>query len=83
MNSKDYILKHDFGYCREPELENLIKLELRNFEDVKFYVEWSIREFFAAKISKDNVIQFSNSKNKTQVLIERLWLWQMKKSKKC
>ena len=30
MNSKEYVLNHDFGYGREPELENLIKLKLRN-----------------------------------------------------
>ena len=38
MNNKEYVLNHDFGYGREPELDELIKLELRNIEDVKVYV---------------------------------------------
>ena len=38
MNSKEYVLNHDFGYGREPELKELNKLELRNIEDVKVYV---------------------------------------------
>ena len=38
MDSKDYVLNHDFGYGREPELDVLFKLELRNLEDVKVYV---------------------------------------------
>ena len=39
MDSKEYVSSHDFGYGREPELDKLIKLELRNIDDVKFYEE--------------------------------------------
>lgn len=38
MDSKEYVSNHDFGYGREPELDVLFKLELRNLEDVKVYV---------------------------------------------
>jgi len=38
MDSNEYVLKHDFGYGREPELKELNKLELKNIEDVKVYV---------------------------------------------
>ena len=38
MESEEYVSSHDFGYGREPELDKLIKLELRNIDDVKFYV---------------------------------------------
>lgn len=46
MNSEEYVLGHDFGYGREPELDELIKLELRNLEDVKVYVLDSIQNAF-------------------------------------
>ena len=46
MDSKDYVLNHDFGYCREPELDVLFKLELRNLEDVKVYVLDSINNAY-------------------------------------
>ena len=72
MDSKQYVLEHDFGYCREPELENLIKLKLRNFEDVKVYVEWTIREAFAATVTKNTVIKFYSDKTKAQILIEEI-----------
>ena len=38
MDCKNYVLKHDFGYGREPELTKLMKLELRNKEDLKVYI---------------------------------------------
>jgi len=37
MNN-DYVLKHDFGYGREEELEELNRLKLRNINDVETYV---------------------------------------------
>ena len=46
MDSKDYVLNHDFGYGREPELDELIKLELRNIEDVKVYVADALENAF-------------------------------------
>ena len=72
MTSKDYVLKHDFGYGREPELENLIKLELRNYEDIKVYVEWTIREVFSADVDSNNIITFWEDKTKAQITIEKI-----------
>jgi len=46
MNSKEYVLNHDFGYGREPELDELIKLELRSIEDVKVYVADALENAF-------------------------------------
>ena len=46
MDSKDYVLNHDFGYGREPELDDLFKLKLRNLEDVKVYVLDSIQNAY-------------------------------------
>lgn len=46
MDSKDYVLNHDFGYGREPELDELFKLELRNIEDVKVYVLDAIKNAY-------------------------------------
>ena len=34
----NYVLKHDFGYGREEELEELNRLKLRNIKDVETYV---------------------------------------------
>ena len=72
MKSSDYVLKHNFGYGQEPEVPNekLNKLKLRNYEDVKFYVGWSLREIFHAKITKFNIVKFYDSKIKTKVVIE-------------
>ena len=60
MDSKEYVLNHDFGYGREPELDELIKLELRNIEDVKVYIADALENAF---------IDF----NKIQVEISELW----------
>ena len=46
MDSKEYVLNHDFGYGREPELDELFKLELRNLEDVKLYVFDAIKNAY-------------------------------------
>ncbi|MBE5755478.1 MAG: hypothetical protein E7341_02200 [Clostridiales bacterium] len=46
MDSKDYVRNHDFGYGREPELDVLFKLELRNVEDVKIYVLDAIKNAY-------------------------------------
>ena len=72
MDSVDYVLNHNFGYGREPEIENLIKLDLRNFEDVKAYIEWTIREVFSADVDKQNIVCFWNNNKKVQVIIEKL-----------
>ena len=39
MNSKEYVLNHDFGYGRVPETKIINKLNLRNIEDLKIYVD--------------------------------------------
>lgn len=70
MDNKDYVLKHDFGYGREPELEELYKLELRNFKDLKVYVYNIISTQFVASV-KGNQINFKDGM-KTKVFIERI-----------
>ena len=70
MDSKNYVLKHDFGYGREPELEELLKLKLRNFEDLKIYVDNIISTQFVAEVN-NNKISFRDG-TKTQVFIERI-----------
>ena len=71
QNSKDYVLKHDFGYGREEELEELYKLELRNFEDVKVYVEDVIKNAFNATY-QDNIIKFKTGDKPTKVIIKQM-----------
>lgn len=34
----EYVLNHEYGYGREKEVEQLNKLQLRNFEDLETYV---------------------------------------------
>ncbi len=46
MDSKNYVLNHNFGYGNEPELDVLFKLELRNLEDVKVYVLDTIKNAY-------------------------------------
>ena len=48
----DYVLKHDFGYGREEELEELNKLTLRNIKDVEVYVTDVIKNTFAHSTEK-------------------------------
>lgn len=51
MNN-DYVLKHDFGYGREEELEELFRLRLRNVEDLKVYVLDIINNAFVCSAGK-------------------------------
>ena len=46
MESEEYVSSHDFGYGRDPELDKLFKLELRNLEDVKIYVLDAIKNAY-------------------------------------
>ncbi len=39
MNSKEYVKSHDFGYGRSPEIQEINKLNLRNENDLKVYIE--------------------------------------------
>ena len=52
MDSKDYVLNHDFGYGKGDLACIINKLELRNIEDIKFYVNWSIKEIFIRSMKK-------------------------------
>ena len=72
MNSRDYILNHDFGYGREPMIAQPIKLQLRNVEDVKFYINWTMKEIFVADVTNDNIITFYEDNSKAQILIEKV-----------
>ena len=71
-NSKAYIFEHDFGYGREPELNSLKKLELRDFEDVKIYVNQAVRELFFATVDENNLITFLDDQSKVKVNIEKV-----------
>ena len=35
-----YIFNHNFGYGRENELDELFKLNLRDFQDLKDYIDF-------------------------------------------
>ena len=39
MDSKTYVLKHDYGYGREIEITELNRLNLRNIEDLQVYLQ--------------------------------------------
>ena len=67
MDSKDYVLNHDFGYGREPELYVLFKLELRNLEDVKVYVLDSIKTMEAKNVKVGWLAKLSNIPNTISV----------------
>lgn len=71
MNSKDYVLKHDFGYGRDLEIGNLNKLELRNIDDLEIYIAWSIRNIFSAEFDDNNLLTFENN-SKIQIKIEQI-----------
>lgn len=66
----DYVLKHDFGYGRETELETLNKLELRNIDDLKVYVNDALSTFNAN--INDNIVEFLTDNTKTKVIIETI-----------
>lgn len=71
MTSKDYVLKHDYGYGKEPEQEILNKLNLRNFDDLNVYVNELINSMFVAKVD-DGIIEFFTNNSKTKVIIEKI-----------
>lgn len=70
-NSKEYVLNHDYGYGKEPEQENLNKLELRNSEDLKVYVNDVIANAFVATY-KRGVVVFKGISKKTRIVIEKV-----------
>ena len=72
MDSKGYVLNHDFGYGKGDLDSILNKLELRNMEDVKFYVNWSMKEIFLANVTNDNIITIFDDNSKVQILIEKV-----------
>ena len=72
MNSKEYVLNHNFGYGTGKLDATLNKLELRNIQDVNFYINWSIKELFVANVTEDNIITFFEDNSKAQILIEKI-----------
>ena len=71
VNSKEYVLNHNYGYGKEPEQENLNKLELRNSEDLKVYVDDVIANAFVATY-KNGVVNFKDNNQKTKIVIEKV-----------
>lgn len=67
----EYVLNHDYGYGKEPEQEELNKLELRNIEDLKVYVKDIMKNTFNASVRK-NTLTFLDDMSKTEVVIERI-----------
>ena len=70
MDSKEYVLNHDFGYGREPELDELKKLELRNIEDLIVYVDESLDNAFIDY--QHNIISFLKDNVKVKVEVEEM-----------
>ncbi|MBQ8444479.1 MAG: hypothetical protein IJX25_03915 [Clostridia bacterium] len=70
MNSKKYVLHHDFGYGRVPEIEDVIKLDLRNIDDLKVYLGDILQKDFLARV-KNYEVHFSDG-CKTKILIEQI-----------
>lgn len=64
MNSKEYVLQHDYGYGKNVNPNNINKLYLRNIEDLKVYVKdivyknvISLNEVNISDINKTIVIE--------------------------
>lgn len=70
MDSKEYVLNHDFGYGREPELDELKKLELRNIEDLIVYVDELLDNAFIDY--QHNIISFLKDNVKVKVEVEEI-----------
>lgn len=65
----NYVKNHDYGYKAEDD-KKLHKLELRNFNDLKAYVEDVFVTMLAGKL-EGNVFNF-NSGKKEQFFVEKL-----------
>ena len=50
MFSKRYVLNHDFGYGKENQKEEINKLNLRNINDLKYYIKDFISNVFDASV---------------------------------
>lgn len=69
MNSKEYVLNHDFGYGQNLETKKIKKLKLRNIYDLIEYVDDLVETQFAKDNCKDNYeILF-----KTQIFIKKIF----------
>lgn len=66
----EYVLLHDYGYGREEQLP-LNKLELRNFDDCKVYIEDIISQAFVAKLHR-KTLYFINNPEKVSVIIRKM-----------
>lgn len=69
QSSRDYVLNHQFGYGQEEEKEELNKLELRNIDDLKVYVDDAVVNAFNATY-KDKVLQFNTDKSKCKIIVK-------------
>lgn len=58
MNIRNYVLNHDYGYGREPELKNLYKLNLRNIDDLRVYINDILNNAFINY--QDNSLSLNN-----------------------
>ena len=67
----EYINNHDFGYGREPELETLNKLLLRNIDDLKYYIFNIVIFAFYANIEND-VISFFDVNYKLKINVKKV-----------
>ena len=74
MDSKIYVLNHDYGYGKEYELKELNKLNLRNFNDLQVYLEDLITKEVA---DFDNVVTFKT--NEVEINLEKFKIKQQKR----
>lgn len=69
MNSKKYIVSHDFGYGKIPEQTFINKLKLRNLNDIKYYIQDILYNAFDCK-TNNTAIEINNDIK--QIIIERV-----------
>lgn len=69
MNDNDYVLKHDYGYGQEQESKELNKLTLRNYNDLKVYLEDNLPYLYNADVVGRRV-KFNDSDETFEVVIE-------------
>lgn len=62
----NYVKKHNFNYDKE----QINKIELRNVNDVKIYIEDILKNAFVAK-TKNNIVKFDDN-IKVKIKIKKL-----------
>ena len=65
MNSKNYVLHHNYGYGLDEEENELNKLTLRNLTDLKVYITDLTKQFNAKR--KHNKLKFNNETIKIKI----------------